>query len=330
MTNLNDGEVFEMQGSGKKPYILKNTSGVYSCSCPAWRNQSLPIDKRTCKHLRKLRGDAAEEVRVSTTLAPVATPKAGVTPPPLLLAHVWDGELDPTGWWMSEKLDGVRAFWQDGRFITRQGNTYMAPDWFVKGLPKATLDGELWIGRKQFQKTISVVRQQDAGDLWKAVRFMVFDAPSKLPFEERQAKLSTYTLKCPYAGVHPQEKVKSLEHVKEALSKVEALGGEGLMLREPGSLYEVGRSMTLLKVKSFSDDEATVIGYQKGKGRHKGRTGALMVRLDNGKEFEIGGGLSDAEREDPPALNSTVTFRYQGLTDGGIPRFPVYVGVRED
>lgn len=64
MPDLRDGESVEMKRSGSKPYVLKNTGGVYSCSCPAWRNQSLGIEARTCKHLRKLRGDAAEEARI--------------------------------------------------------------------------------------------------------------------------------------------------------------------------------------------------------------------------------------------------------------------------
>ena len=64
MADLGDGESVEMKGSGARPYVLKNVGGVYSCSCPAWRNQSVAIERRTCKHLRKLRGDAAEEARV--------------------------------------------------------------------------------------------------------------------------------------------------------------------------------------------------------------------------------------------------------------------------
>src|SRR5438093_8772012 len=111
MTDLRDGETIEMKGSGAKPYVLKNIGGVYSCTCPAWRNQSVAIERRTCKHLRKLRGDAAEEARVGAALP--ATPKASgkeKPAPPLLLAESWDNTLDPAGWWLSEKLDGVRAY----------------------------------------------------------------------------------------------------------------------------------------------------------------------------------------------------------------------------
>ncbi len=75
MADLNDGESVEMKGSGAKPYVLKNVGGVYSCTCPAWRNQSIAIERRTCKHLRKLRGDAAEEVRIGLDAPPVAGPR---------------------------------------------------------------------------------------------------------------------------------------------------------------------------------------------------------------------------------------------------------------
>jgi DNA ligase-1 len=102
------------------------------------------------------------------------------------------------------------------------------------------------------------------------------------------------------------------------------------MLRQPGSRYEVGRSSTLLKVKSFHDAEARVLRHLPGEGRHKGRVGALFVALPNGTEFSVGTGLSDAERRDPPPVGSVITFRYQEFSDGGVPRFPSYVGVRHD
>src|SRR5687767_10132731 len=162
MPDLTDGESVEVQGSGSKPYVLKNTGGVYSCTCPAWRNQSVAIERRTCKHLRKLRGDAAEEARLGASLPAVPTAaKAAASVPPLLLAEPWDGVLDPTGWWLSEKLDGVRAYWDGRQFWSRLGNRFHAPDWFVAGLPDTPLDGELWLGRKLFQKAVSIVRRQD-------------------------------------------------------------------------------------------------------------------------------------------------------------------------
>src|SRR5215218_9562054 len=119
MPELCDGESVEMTGSASRPYTLKNVGGVYSCSCPAWRNQSLPIERRTCKHLRGLRGDAAEAERLGAMPPLPAAADGKAAAPPLLLAETWDGQADPAGWWLSEKLDGVRAYWDGTRFLSR-------------------------------------------------------------------------------------------------------------------------------------------------------------------------------------------------------------------
>lgn len=340
MSELADGEAVEVKGSGAKPYVLKNVGGVYSCTCPAWRNQGGAIDRRTCKHLKKLRGEAVELARVglpaSAAAASVAVPKAskaGDQAPPLLLAHVYEPEVDPAGWWMSEKLDGVRAYWDGRRFVSRLGNVYHAPGWFTAGLPEFALDGELWQGRKAFQRTVSVVRRHDGGEAWRDIRFLVFDAPGHEG--EFEARMGHYHAELErrrpgFASALAHEVCGGGEHLQRELARVEALGGEGLMLRRPGSRYEVGRSHSLLKVKRFHDDEARVVGHQAGTGRHKGRLGALLVELRDGTRFALGTGLSDAERGSPPPVGALVTFRYQELSDGGVPRFPSFVGVRHD
>lgn len=269
-----------------------------------------------------------------TAPAKAAKPKEEVTPPPILLAHSWEGDVELRGWWMSEKLDGVRAYWDGTRFLSRLGNSYQAPAWFTKGLPTdMILDGELWVGRKQFQRCVSIVRRFDAGEEWRQVRYLIFDAPGlKLPFEDRQEAIRKLVAeqKPPHAEWVKQEPCRDIAHMKEELARVEALGGEGVMMRRPGSHYEVGRSHSLLKVKSFHDAEARVIGHQPGTGKHKGRLGALLVEMPNGKHFAVGTGLTDAERKSPPPVGAIITYRYQELTDDGIPRFPSYVGVRHD
>jgi DNA ligase-1 len=333
MRDLEDGESVEMQGSGSKPYVLKNVGGVYSCSCPAWRNQSVAIEKRTCKHLRKLRGDAAEEARVgSDAPAKVKEAKAGVSAPPLLLAESWDFITDPAGWWLSEKLDGIRAYWDGKQLWSRLGNLFHAPDWFLHGLPDVPLDGELWLGRKKFQRTSGIVRRQDKSDHWKEVRYVLFDAPKlEKGFEQRLEFIQEVVRgsKPPYALAHEHQLCKGVDHLRAELARLEALGGEGLMLRRAGSRYESGRSTTLLKVKSFHDSEARVLKHLPGAGRHKGRLGALLVELEDGTTFSVGTGFSDAERASPPPVGSLITFRYQELSEGGVPRFPSYVGVRD-
>lgn len=355
MPDIEDGESVEVQGSAKDPYILKNTGGVFSCSCPAWRTQSHPIEKRTCKHLRKYRGDAAELERLGGELPAKAVTSKSKSPsriaspvsssgasggaveeliPGILLAHAWDNSSDLTGWWMSEKLDGVRAYWDGKQFVSRQGNIFMAPDWFTEDLPSGVhLDGELWIARKTFQRTVSIVRRQDRGKEWEEVKYLVFDAPQVDDvFEARMAYLQQLLdeTRPRYATPHAQERCRDVGHLLEELKRVEAAGGEGLMLRQPNSRYEFGRSHSLLKVKTFHDAEARVLEYLPGTGKHKGKMGALSVELSNGIKFAIGTGFTDKERANPPPIGSIVTFRYQELTDAGVPRFPSFVRARTD
>jgi DNA ligase-1 len=249
------------------------------------------------------------------------------------LAHTWDNEQDLTGWWISEKLDGVRAYWNGRDFVSRNGNAFHAPVWFKICLPPIHLDGELWIDRKTFQRTVSIVRSQNAGELWREVKYMVFDAPAYGgPFEARleAAKQAVYGQGTDRIHVHYHFECHGTDHLRRKLDKVAALGGEGLMLRQPGSHYETCRSSTLLKVKQFRDAEARVIKHLPGSGRHKGRLGALLVQLPSGIQFHVGTGFTDAQRHTPPPVGSMVTFRYQELTDGGVPRFPSFVRARLD
>ena len=235
---------------------------------------------------------------------------------------------------MSEKLDGVRAYWDGTKLISRLGNTFWAPEWFLDALPKdMPLDGELFGGRKKFQRTVSIVRRQDRSDAWREISYLIFDAPSQPgPFEDRLAAIETLlaTRAVAHLRAHPHEICRGVDHVREELARVEALGGEGLMMRKPGSKYESGRSSSLLKVKTFHDTEAVVISHLPGAGRHKGRLGALECDLPDGTRFSVGTGFSDAERESPPPVGSVITFRYQELTTDGVPRFPSYIGVRDD
>jgi DNA ligase-1 len=333
-------ESIELRGSSGAWYRLKNVGGVLSCTCPAWRNQSQALDLRSCKHLVEVFGAEAERARTGGAPAR-ARPSPGDgggeggkvegRAPPLLLAHAWDGERALDGWWMSEKLDGVRAYWDGAAFVSRLGNTYLAPDWFTAQLPAVTLDGELWVGRKRFQRTISIVRRQDRSDDWREVRFVVFDAPDhRGTFEERVSYLRATLVGLERVELLAQERLEDLAHLRRELARVEALGGEGLMLREPGSRYAVGRSSTLLKVKSFHDAEAKVVAHLAGAGKHKGRLGALLVETQSGVRFSVGTGFSDREREDPPAVGAIITYRYQELSEGGVPRFPTFVAERHD
>jgi len=331
---LEDGDEVEVEGSSST-YTLSRKGNVYMCSCPAWRNQGLGIEVRTCKHLRGYLGDEVEAKRTGGVASARAssTKKEKETAPPILLAHKWELDHDPTGWWMSEKLDGLRAYWDGETFVSRLGNRFFAPDWFVADLPADTLDGELWVGRKMFKQANSIVRSSGANAAWKTVTYVVFDAPNATGgFEDRLAHAQKVMAKAgaPHARVLDHARCDGIVHLREELARVEGLGGEGLMLRQPGSKYIAGRSSTLLKVKTFHDTEARVIGHAPGTGKHKGRLGALVCELPSGARFNVGTGFSDAEREAPPKLGAVITFRYQELSEDGVPRFPSFVGERID
>jgi DNA ligase 1 len=330
---LTGNEVF-VKGSAKDPYILRahNDGSYFSCSCPAWRNQGGNVDHRTCKHLTNELGAEFESARMGQVVVAAAA-KGPSKAPPVILAESWDGVSDPTGMLLSEKLDGVRAYWDGKQFLSRQGNVFAAPSWFSNGLPSTTLDGELWIGRGKFQRTVSIVRTGSGDRGWEDVSFVLFDAPD-VPggFEERIAYLkeNSASWNNKYVQVLEHSVCSGIEDVQRRLDELEEQGGEGLMLRAPGSAYTSGRTSDLLKAKRFKDAEARVVDVEAGKGRHAGRVGALVCELSDGTKFKIGTGLSDAERESPPPIGSLVTFRYQELTDAGVPRFPAFVRVRTD
>ena len=215
---------------------------------------------------------------------------------------------------MSEKLDGVRCYWNGTTMHTRNGNPFFAPDWWKKKLPKIALDGELWTDRDDFQKIVSIVRKHDTeNEEWKKIKFMIFDAPLvKGTFTQRLNKLEKELAK------NPNDVVKMLnqrvcadkDQLATLMDEILSEKGEGVMLKDPNSSYENRRSYSLLKVKKFEDTEATVIGHNKGTGRCSNMLGALQVREKDGKEFKIGSGFNDAQRRKPPKIGSVVTFKF--------------------
>jgi DNA ligase 1 len=262
-----------------------------------------------------------------------ATPATDKQTPHLLLANVWNPSIDPTGWWMSEKYDGLRGYWDGRQLWSRQGNIIHAPDYFLAELPRdIPLDGELWIGHGKFEETISIVRSEIPDDRWKRVHFMVFDAPqAKGTFEQRMQFLrGTFPRDNRFVRVVVQERCQGAAQLLAERDRVVRLGGEGLMLRQPESEYEAGRSPTLLKVKPYDDAEATVIAHEPGKGKFAGKLGAIRVQTDDGRQFSIGSGFTDAQRESPPPVGTVITYRFRGLTAKGLPRFPSYLRVRQD
>jgi len=252
--------------------------------------------------------------------------------PSIMLAHSYHTGVDVKQYWVSEKLDGVRARWDGKQLLSRGGKVFAPPPWFVKGFPEQALDGELWISRGRYEDVMSIVTRANPHNGWRQVRLMVFDLPEDpRRFEERVAamrKLAERT-KSDYLQLAEQFRVPDEEALMRRLDQVIAAGGEGLMLHHRQAVYRSGRSGDLLKLKHFDDAEAVVLGYKPGKGKYQGMVGSLKVRSEDGREFYIGSGLKDAQRREPPAIGSVVTYRFQGVTDNGLPRFPVFLRERK-
>jgi len=254
-------------------------------------------------------------------------------PPPLLLARVLDATTDPADYWVSEKYDGVRAFWDGRELRFRSGRRVPAPDWFVAGLPPQALDGELWLGRRRFDELSAIVRkEQPVAEEWRRVKYMIFELPDAAgTFTERIARMQAFVAASGNPQLHAagQFRVADRKGLMRQLDEVVKGGGEGLMLHRAESQYSVGRSDDLLKLKPWQDAEATVVGHQPGRGRLTGVVGALLLETPDGRRFRLGSGLGDAERRNPPPLGTTITYRYTELTAAGLPRFPRYWRVRE-
>lgn len=247
-----------------------------------------------------------------------------------MLAKTYESQ-SVKGWLMSEKLDGVRAIWTGTEFVSRNGNPLAAPSWFTDQLPTdLMLDGELFMGRGQFQSTVGAVRRKTPDDAeWGKLSFMVFDAPDACGgFEARLAAAAAALAGCGVARIVEQTSCSDTAHLNEFFSGLVASGAEGVMLRAPGSAYEQKRSNSLLKYKPFDSDEAVVIAHKQGAGRLSCSVGALVCRWRD-KIINVGSGLSDSQHATPPGIGAVVTFGFCGLTDGGIPRFPSFIGARD-
>lgn len=254
--------------------------------------------------------------------------------PAIPLANVYHQGVDLQEYWVSEKLDGVRAYWDGEQFWSRGGHVYAAPPWFTRQFPDHPLDGELWAGREQFAQVSGVVRkQQPEHNAWRKIRFHTFDLPlENTPFEKRYQRLKRLVNEAgtKYLVLVRQSPVASHNALMAELNQIVAAGGEGLMLKRKTGLYKAGRSDDLLKVKTFADAEAVVVAHIPGKGKYLGMMGALEVELGNGRRFRIGTGFRDADRRNPPSIGATVTFRYRGFTATGLPRFASFLRVRDD
>jgi DNA ligase-1 len=237
------------------------------------------------------------------------------------------------GFLISEKLDGVRGRWDGRQMWSRTGHQIHTSPEFTAGWPSLPMDGELWAGRGHFQVAVAAVRSGASHPAWGTMRFMAFDTPSPdLPFGLPGGRLELLTR---HISQQPEGFLQAVEQspasteadLMQRLSSITEAGGEGLVLHRAEGLYRSGRSNDLLKYKLFDDAEAQVVQVLPGKGQFKGMAGAPLVQTLEGHRLRLGSGMSEAQRRDPPPPGSWVTYRYQGLHPGGVPRFATFLRV---
>ena len=219
-------------------------------------------------------------------------------------------------------------------FHTRQGNVIHAPAWFTQNLPKTPLDGELWLGRGQFDALSGAVRKDVPIDAeWQNITYNVFELPNAEGTFEARAKHIVEIVKkanLSHLKAVAQFRVKDEAELKKRLKLMVKNGGEGLMLHRADAEYITGRNAALIKLKPLFDAEATVVAYTQGKGKCKGKLGALVVETPEGIRFKLGTGLSDTQRENPPKIGSLVTYTYKDKTKNGKPKFASFLRVRDE
>lgn len=250
-------------------------------------------------------------------------------PENLVLANTYQQGIDVSEYWKSEKLDGIRALWDGNHLYTRNGNQIYAPTWFTEQLPKVRLEGELWAGRGKFHLVQSTVLDHTPSDTaWREIKFMLFDMPGAAgDYQKRYYNILHWVslIDESHVGYIEHVPIKNEKALFHQLDNIDERNGEGLMLRKITSRYQAGRSNDLLKLKRHHDAEATVIGYKSGTGKYKGMMGSILVHTEEGVEFYIGSGFSDKMRLSPPEIGSRITFRYNGFTQNGKPKFARFV-----
>jgi DNA ligase-1 len=248
-------------------------------------------------------------------------------------AFVYKGDEKIKGFYMSEKLDGIRGYWDGTKLLTRKGNIINAPKWFIKNFPPFELDGELWSKRKDFEFIQSTVLKKTPDKSWEKITYNIFEVPNQkgnFPKRLEKARIWFKNNSNNHVNIIPQTVCTGKDHLDEFLKEIESKGGEGVIIKDPSQEYNKDKTPYVLKVKNYSDMEGIVIAVNEGKGKYENMMGSLTIKLENGITFNLGSGFSDFERADPPKINSIVIFKYYGFTKNKIPRFPSFLHIRKD
>ena len=269
---------------------------------------------------------------------------------PMLAYKVGKKEVDwSEGVFIQPKLDGVRCiFTKDGAF-SRTGKQfknvahleYDLKDFFTKN-PNIILDGELYNHRLKhdFEKIISLVRktkptEEDQRNAQHLVQYHVYDMIAEsFNYDERFNWLRNNLPVARTMTLIKNTSVDSYEEAKMLHDIHLAQGYEGSILRL-NKPYEQKRSYNLQKFKDFSDTEATITGYEEGKGKRQGTLGKFLMTDDEGIQFGCppGKGYTYKDLENMllnihDYIGQRATFTYFQRTQAGSYRHPLFKALR--
>lgn len=241
--------------------------------------------------------------------------------------------IDPKQYFVSEKLDGVRAYWDGKNLLTRNGNIIHAPKWFLQNFPPFALDGKLWTKRKDFEKIVSIIKTRKNQNGWQQITFHIFEVPNQSGnLIQRLKVLESYlrTHNTPYIKIIPQHQFQTLEEINRFFNQIKQDGGEGIILRDKNTPYLVGRDPSAMKFKIFFDSECLIKGYEKGSGKYQGMMGAIICEDQTLHIIlRIGSGFSDTMRINPPKIGTIITYKYYQKTKNNRPKHPVFLRIKE-
>lgn len=257
-----------------------------------------------------------------------------MTPIKLMLACKAEVEDVVFPCYVSPKIDGIRAYWKDGVFYSRNNKLIrnLEAQKYAQSMPAMytgrILDGELTVGSLNapnvFARTQAIMGDQPLNN---ELTYWVFDeVGTQKVFTARYEGL-THRLTHGF--------ITDLRALRRELESFLAEGYEGIMVRSPDAVYKHGRStvkeQALLKIKPTEDHEAVVVGFDPIDSEVKTGLGMLHVKNEFG-EFSIGSGFTQKQRDEFWELDVKLIGRLVTYTHAkGFPlRFPVFKGFRED
>eukprot|EP00026_Physarum_polycephalum_P013932 Phypoly_transcript_14393.p1 GENE.Phypoly_transcript_14393~~Phypoly_transcript_14393.p1 ORF type:complete len:318 (+),score=42.03 Phypoly_transcript_14393:113-955(+) len=227
-------------------------------------------------------------------------------------------------WWLGEKYDGVRFCWNPiaRRAYSRNGKRVLLRSAIKTHLPSSFVEGEVWFGRGNFSYLYTLI----AGSLdivhWQFLRFVFFDMPYRdmedARFEERYEHLLG-CIKGEFNIVAPRVMCTNNDQLSDFVKSIIEKSGEGVILRKQGSVYERGRSPSLLKLKTAQGDkEGIVVAISPT---------SVTLKIPSGSTFDV---PSTDVQISPPSIGDIVTFVYDAQSRRDVPQGPKIVRLRTD